>query len=236
MQKLWIFEKSGNRREAKRTKCSCCNTWFLQRKNGDHRFCSNVCKNKYRTLTSSCEMKCIVCGNLFSRAKSRLPTKVICSKECRDKANTQTCKFCKSSIIDSNNKFCNANCFRLFRFAEIKRKMLSGEYIESKTLRQYLIQERGNQCQKCDLRHWQEKDIPLDVHHEDGNYMNNHPDNLKLLCKNCHALTDTYGVKNIGKGRHSRRLMYQKRKSKWGQSFNGETPSSHDGNGEFDSH
>ena len=114
--------------------------------------------------------------------------------------------------------------------------MLSGEYIESKTLRQYLIQERGNQCQKCNLKDWQEKPIPLDVHHDDGNYLNNHPDNLKLLCKNCHALTDTYGVKNIGKGRHSRRLIYAKRKSKWGQSFNGETPSSHDGNGEFDSH
>jgi hypothetical protein len=38
----------------------------------------------------------------------------------------------------------------------------------------------------------------------DGDANNNLPSNLRLICKNCHALTPTFGNKNRGKGRKHR--------------------------------
>src|SRR6266540_5330922 len=38
-------------------------------------------------------------------------------------------------------------------------------------------------------------------------------DNLRLICPNCHAQTETYKAKNMGRGRHYRRERYAKGKS-----------------------
>lgn len=59
---------------------------------------------------------------------------------------------------------------------------------------------RGHRCEQCGEKKWLEQPIPLEVHHEDGDSMNNEMDNLKLLCPNCHALTDNYRGKNINVG------------------------------------
>ena len=47
--------------------------------------------------------------------------------------------------------------------------------------------------------------VPLQVHHIDGNCINNNEDNLQLLCPNCHSLTDTYGSLNANSSRAYRR-------------------------------
>lgn len=67
---------------------------------------------------------------------------------------------------------------------------------------------RGDACELCGF----DKKCPdgssiIQMDHIDGNYMNNHLDNLRLLCPNCHAMTDTYGSKNKGQGRPSRRKV-----------------------------
>ena len=59
-----------------------------------------------------------------------------------------------------------------------------------------LILLRSRRCEECGLELWQGKEIPLEVHHKDGDYMNSDLSNLVLLCRNCHALTDNYGSKN----------------------------------------
>lgn len=41
--------------------------------------------------------------------------------------------------------------------------------------------------------------IALGMNYNDGNRYNNAYENLRLLCPNCHALTDTYRAKNIRK-------------------------------------
>ena len=57
------------------------------------------------------------------------------------------------------------------------------------------IKER--KCESCGLTEWKGEEIPLELHHIDGNHFNNDLDNLQLLCPNCHSLTDTYcGRKN----------------------------------------
>lgn len=52
------------------------------------------------------------------------------------------------------------------------------------------------QCSSCKLTSWLDVAIPLELDHIDGNPENNSLDNLRLLCPNCHALTDTYRGKN----------------------------------------
>src|SRR5579859_5516990 len=69
-------------------------------------------------------------------------------------------------------------------------------------VRNYLIR-RDRGCVVCG---WAERNpttgrIPLHVDHIDGDWRNNRPENLRLLCPNCHALTLTYGALNRGRGR-----------------------------------
>lgn len=59
---------------------------------------------------------------------------------------------------------------------------------------------RGYRCEKCGLEEWQDKQIPLEVHHIDGDGLNSVLSNLQILCPNCHALTDNYKGKNINTG------------------------------------
>ena len=63
-----------------------------------------------------------------------------------------------------------------------------------------LIFIRGHCCEQCGTEQWLGNPIPLEVHHIDGDSLNNEMDNLKLLCPNCHALTDNYRGKNINTG------------------------------------
>ena len=65
-----------------------------------------------------------------------------------------------------------------------------------KTALKNLIALRGHRCEKCKLEQWDYQLIPLQVHHIDGNRYNNQLSNLQLLCPNCHALTDNFGIKN----------------------------------------
>lgn len=63
-----------------------------------------------------------------------------------------------------------------------------------------LVFIRGHRCENCGLTEWIGQPISLEVHHMDGDSLNNELDNLKLLCPNCHALTENYRGKNINKG------------------------------------
>ena len=58
---------------------------------------------------------------------------------------------------------------------------------------------RGHSCERCNQKEWLGKPIPLEVHHIDGDSLNNEMSNLELLCPNCHALTDNYRGRNINK-------------------------------------
>lgn len=87
--------------------------------------------------------------------------------------------------------------------------MNEGSIIISRHIRKYLFDLHDSKCQQCG---WGEinpytNNIPLEVEHCDGDSQNNKIENLKLLCPNCHSLTETY--KNIG-SRKSTRLKRKK--------------------------
>jgi hypothetical protein len=48
------------------------------------------------------------------------------------------------------------------------------------------------ECENCHLSLWQGQSIPLEIHHINGVNTDNRIENLRLLCPNCHALTDHY--------------------------------------------
>lgn len=58
---------------------------------------------------------------------------------------------------------------------------------------------RGYKCECCGLSEWMSKEIVLEVHHKDGDHLNNNLDNLQLLCPNCHSMTDNWRGKGIKK-------------------------------------
>lgn len=64
-----------------------------------------------------------------------------------------------------------------------------------------LVQERGHRCECCGLAEWLNRPITLELEHIDGDNRNNEKENLKLLCPNCHSLTDTWRGRNINSGK-----------------------------------
>lgn len=69
---------------------------------------------------------------------------------------------------------------------------------QSYKLKTYLLKYKikPHICEICKNTVWLDKPISLELHHIDGNPMNNNLDNLQLLCPNCHAQTETYRAKN----------------------------------------
>lgn len=51
-------------------------------------------------------------------------------------------------------------------------------------------------CERCGLTEWLGEPAPLQLHHVNGDGQDNRPENLQILCPNCHSQTDTYGGRN----------------------------------------
>ena len=73
--------------------------------------------------------------------------------------------------------------------SSVTQKVLRG-YVERHQVLEY-------RCVKCGCNgKWQEGEISLELDHIDGDNTNNEISNLRYLCPNCHALTETYRGKN----------------------------------------
>jgi hypothetical protein len=66
------------------------------------------------------------------------------------------------------------------------------EYSRVEKLKPHLLSLRGHKCEQCQRTEWENKSIPLEVEHINGDRTDNRLENLKLLCCNCHALTPTW--------------------------------------------
>lgn len=87
------------------------------------------------------------------------------------------------------------------RYMDLQTYLAESQDIQTNKVRMKLLREgyKDARCESCNLTTWLGHDIPLEVHHKDGNRHNNTIENFQLLCPNCHALTDSYRGKNSAK-------------------------------------
>lgn len=80
--------------------------------------------------------------------------------------------------------------------------LVEGRFSNSVHLKTRLLAEGLKQprCEICGRTEWNRFAIPLELDHLNGRRNDNRLPNLRLLCPNCHAQTDTYRGKNIGAG------------------------------------
>lgn len=126
------------------------------------------------------------------------------------------CLGCNSPIkkYRSPKQYCDSKCQRILQWKKIKEEIEISQCAPYKgTAKKFLLETRGYQCESCSNTSWNDKPIPLEMDHVDGNSENNNLDNLRIICPNCHAQTDTYKGKNRGNGRHFRRERYKEGKS-----------------------
>ena len=127
------------------------------------------------------------------------------------------CEYCGKYIGNfpqSNiKKYCYAKCWGLSKREITKEKIIRGECSHNKTLKRYLVEERGDKCEICGIREWKGKPLVKILDHIDGNSENNFPENLRLVCSNCDSQLETYKIKNKGKGRYKRKQRYKEGKS-----------------------
>ena len=127
------------------------------------------------------------------------------------RALNNPCKNC--SKLTRNKQYCCVSCQQQHQTKIWIEKWLSGEisgYYGTNLwggipdrIRNYLFKKYNNSCAICGwntVNNFTGK-IPLEVEHIDGKYKNNRPENLTLLCPNCHSLTATYRGANKGNGR-----------------------------------
>ena len=70
--------------------------------------------------------------------------------------------------------------------------------VQSFRLKNRLLAEglKQHKCECCGITEWNGKPAPIELDHINGNHHDNRLENLRILCPNCHAQTETYRGKN----------------------------------------
>jgi len=174
---------------------------------------------------------CLNCGNVIKVKKGRklseTKRKKFCSHSCAASYNNSNgvkpkyCKNCGKELSGKkrNNIYCDGNCQREYKSKQYIKRWKTGKEDGAKGkhgsrisnyIKNYLLKKANYKCTRCGwagINSYTGK-TPLEVEHIDGNYKNNKPENLTILCPNCHSLTSTYKGANKGHGREYRYLLH----------------------------
>jgi hypothetical protein len=121
-----------------------------------------------------------------------------CANGCARRIRAQSAAFCSQR--------CQIDHYRERMIALWRSGALPPRLYFNRTVRRHIIEATGEKCQRCG---WNERNpftgrVPLEIEHIDGNWQNNAPGNIGVLCPNCHALTATFRGANRGRGRPGR--------------------------------
>lgn len=138
-----------------------------------------LCVEHYELIVTQRKQKrsqtkhCNNCGYAYSRWLGHSQA-VYCSDTCREK---HVITLAESMFVEKSTA---SN-------ASVKRWGLRFGYLQEK-------------CSSCGLTEWNNLPIPLQLDHINGVSNDNRTENIRMLCANCHAQTDTFCGKNIGNG------------------------------------
>lgn len=176
------------------------------------KFCSQSCSATFNNITRKR-------AGIRNPKRHEVPLKKIEATGILKAADQQHfCLRCSVSLTGRKLDYCSSRCRFDTEHENIVRLWLSGDvagcYVNGsihKAVKRYLLEQANHQCSRCSWAEVNPKTgkSPLHIDHIDGNSSNNRPENLRVLCPNCHSITETFGSLNRGKGREQRRAYRQ---------------------------
>ena len=176
---------------------------------------SNTLKLKNKEIQKEQNKKfCLICGKELTGRK-----KTYCSKECRKNSYKREkvvkyCIYCGKEFTGlSDRKFCSVDCSNQYQKDNIIKLFLENNYFNDgnikipKVIREFLYEKCNYKCEVCGYEGYNIKtgNTILQIHHIDGNSKNNSPNNLQVICPNCHAKTENYMALNKGNSKRDKR-------------------------------
>jgi RNA polymerase subunit RPABC4/transcription elongation factor Spt4 len=77
-----------------------------------------------------------------------------------------------------------------------QQRFLNGEIADRGSLKKWLIETRKEVCSVCGIKpEWNGMYLSLQVDHVNGINDDNRPENIRLVCPNCHSQTSTFAGK-----------------------------------------
>jgi len=202
----------------------------LRRQN--HKFCNLSCAARFghrsRPKKKLVTVKCDWCGENVEKEpnQARKYKTHFCGASCLGKYNRangyggrekiqRKCIYCDKTIEGSGKKFCSILCSSQFIFYKnIEEVERTGFCRPSPNFaRKYFRLRFGNTCAICGIEEWNGQPAPTIIDHINGDSTNWALSNLRQICPNCDAQTETYKGKNKGNGRYYRRKRYAEGKS-----------------------
>ena len=212
------------RKEKLKRYCLQCGKEILSRHN--QKFCCRSCATTYQNLHT---IKTEETKRKISESLKKINQKKTCScnKETvkpkknklinikNNKSNNKKnyCLYCGKEVA-TKRKFCSLECFnKNLQKERAKKWLLNGTLnIGSNsalpiTVKRYLLEKNNYRCEECGFEGYNRKtgNSILQFHHKDGNSNNNSPENIQVLCPNCHAMTENYMALNKGHSARDKR-------------------------------
>lgn len=181
--------------------CVMCGTIVLRvpfYRQSTFKCCSRKCARAYQAEKNACVKACVVCNAGFRVTSTRSESAKYCSNLCKGRAMKgrgsvrHECTHCHAEFWDSpskNRKYCSRACVNKAS-KTIWRPTFTAARDNIKR------NSRLTRCERCGYDEYPEI---LGVHHKDRNRENNTPDNLEVLCPNCHSVEHK---KHIAHGGH----------------------------------
>ena len=164
-------------------RCPTCNKEFTS----SNKFCSIECarpsfaSRKGKVLTRQTKI-CVVCGATFETVPTS-SKQFCCSRKCQSERRRRpkelrNCIHCGNTFkaIRPHTRFCSRRCGSLHRFID------HVHHIQPKDA---VPRNKMLKCCRCGFDQYPKI---LERHHKDRNPKNNSPDNIDIVCPNCHDI------------------------------------------------